>query len=88
MSSKKVLRVLEYELPVKIERDAKGGFVARCPAWADCYAQGESIDEVVNEIAAVTASLIELYQEERLPIPLRSSISRKTTFKIPVLISS
>ena len=83
-----MLNVLEYNLPVKIERDPSGGFAATCPVWDDCYAQGESIDGVVNEITAVAASLIELYKEEGLSIPLKSTVSRKSIFTIPVLTSS
>ena len=77
MKQKRLLTILEYELPVKIEKDPSGGFVATSPVWSDCYAQGESIDEVVNEITAVAASLIELYKEEGLSIPLKSAVSRK-----------
>lgn len=82
------LKVLEYELPVKIEKDQSGGFVAVSPSWPDCYAQGDSIDEVINEITAAAASLIELYKEEGLKVPLKSTIARKSTFNIPVLTSA
>jgi len=88
MSNDKTLKVLEYELPIKIEKDPSGGFIATSPIWSDCYAQGDSIDEVVNEISGVAASLVELYKEEDLKIPLKAMISKKSTFNIPVLTSS
>lgn len=53
------------------------GYIAICPLWQDCYAQGESIDEVVLEITAVTQSLIELYKEEGLRIPLKITSKKK-----------
>ncbi|OGD89636.1 hypothetical protein A3D07_00955 [Candidatus Curtissbacteria bacterium RIFCSPHIGHO2_02_FULL_42_15] len=81
-------KVLEYELPIKIEGDKTGGFVATTHGWSDCYAQGDSIDEVVNEITAVAASLIELYKEEGFKIPLKSTLFDKSTFRIPVLTSA
>lgn len=69
MARAKKVQVLEYELPVKVEKDSSGGFVAKSPAWSDCYAQGDTIDEVTNEITSVAASLIELYKEEGMKIP-------------------
>jgi len=88
MKQTKKLKVQEFELPVKIDQDPSGGYVATSPIWQDCYAQGDSLDEAVNEIIAVASSLIELYKEEGLRIPLKSSVSQKTTFTIPVLTSS
>ena len=88
MVKAKKLQVFEYELPVKVEKDPSGGFVAKSPVWSDCYAQGDSIDEVTNEIASVAASLIELYKEEGMRIPLKKKASNKNTFKIPVYTSA
>ena len=88
MVKAKKLQVFEYELPVKVEKDPSGGFVAKSPVWSDCYAQGDSIDEVTNEIASVAASLIELYKEEGMRIPLKKKTSNKNTFKIPVYTSA
>ena len=84
MAKQKKLQVFEYELPVKVEKDASGGFFAKSPVWSDCYAQGDSIDEVTNEIASVAASLIELYKEEGMKIPLKEKRVSKNIFKIPV----
>jgi len=81
------IKVLEYQLPIKIEENPEGGFTAVSPVWSDCYAQGDSIDEVVNEITSVAASLIELYKEEDLDIPLKEKASKKSDFNIPVLVS-
>ena len=81
------IKVLEYQLPIKIEENKEGGFAAFSPLWSDCYAQGDTLDEAVNEINAVAASLIELYKEEGLRIPLKKKASGKSTFSVPVLIS-
>lgn len=81
------IKVLEYQLPIKIEENPEGGFSAFSPVWSDCYAQGDSIDEVVNEISAVAASLIELYKEEDLEVPLKEKAKQDSHFNIPVLVS-
>lgn len=86
MKSKEI-KVFEYELPIKIEENDEGGFSAFSPVWSDCYAQGDSVDEVVNEITAVAASLIELYKEENLKVPLKEKAKQDSNFKIPVLVS-
>lgn len=83
-------RVLQYELPLDIKRDVSGGFVATCPAWSACFAQGETVDEAVLEITAVAQSLIELYTEEGLSIPLKSEKERSIlgqSFMVPVFVS-
>lgn len=66
----KTLYLEEYELPIKISEDPDGGFVAHCPLWLDCYSQGETVEETINEISSVAKSMIELYREENLLIPL------------------
>lgn len=88
---KTLARVLEYELPIKVSK-ANRQFFAECPIWDDCYAQGDTVGNVINEIIAVAASLIGLYQEEELEIPLKKSprakiIHQQTTVKVPVLVS-
>jgi predicted RNase H-like HicB family nuclease len=84
MAKQKTLEVLEYDLPFEVNKDPSGGFVARSTIWKDCYAQGDSIDEVTTEIASVAASLIELYKEEGQKVPLKRKRTRKTVLKIPV----
>lgn len=66
----KSVSVLEYELPVKVAAQKGGGFVAVSPAWPDCYAEGDTVDEAMWEIVGVAQSLIELYKEEGLTIPV------------------
>ena len=62
MKKSKTLNVQEYELPITIQEE-KGGFSASCSVWKDCYAQGETLEETINEISYVASSLIELYRE-------------------------
>ena len=68
--------------------------MASCPIWPDCYAQGETIDEAVLEVMAVAQSLIELYREEDLPIPLEEVTEKvletldSPLLTIPILVSA
>lgn len=91
MKTAQKLTIFEYELPIVIESNSDG-YLAKCPSWSDCYAQGDSIEEVISEINSVATSLIELYQEENLKIPL--SLKKKESvksdllkFNFPVFIS-
>lgn len=91
MKKSKKLTIFEFELPVVIEREEDNTFVAKCPNWHDCYAQGDTIEEVINEISYVASSLIELYKEEGLKIPLKlKNQSRKSitnlSFKFPLIV--
>jgi predicted RNase H-like HicB family nuclease len=77
MSKKKTLNIQEYELPITIQEEKDSGFTASCSVWKDCYAQGETVEEVISEISYVASSLIELYNEEELKIPLKLKKTEK-----------
>lgn len=83
-------KVESFELPLKIEPQKKGGFVATSPVWSDCYAQGDSVDETILEATAVAQTLIELYKEEGLKIPLKLTKESKVSnpIKVPVIVSA
>ncbi|PIZ66078.1 hypothetical protein COU87_03870 [Candidatus Roizmanbacteria bacterium CG10_big_fil_rev_8_21_14_0_10_39_12] len=92
MKGKKTLSIAEYELPVTI-REEEGVFIAQCPKWKDCFAQGNTLEEAINEISYVASSLIELYQEEDLKIPLKLKKSSEKpsddmSFTFPLVVSN
>ncbi len=68
MKKYKNLHVQEHELPISIQEE-EGGFVATCPIWEDCYAQGDTVEEALNEISYVASSLLTLYKEEGKKVP-------------------
>ena len=74
---------------VYIEQDADGIFIGSIPLIPSCYAQGDTIDEAVLEITAVAQSLIELYKEEGLKIPLKLQKEKDVAnrFNIPVIVA-
>ncbi len=82
-------KVSEYELPIKIVPQKEGGYVVICPKWSDCYAQGDTVDEAVLEVTAVAQSLIELYKEEGLKIPLKKQKEKgvANSFTVPVIVA-
>ena len=83
-------QVSEYELPINIEPQKEGGFVVTCPIWKDCYAQGDTIEAATLEITAVAQSLIELYKEEGLKIPLKPLRNKRldNLLNLPVIVSA
>ena len=92
MKGRKTLSIAEYELPVTIYEE-EGAFIAQCPKWKDCYAQGDTLEEAINEISYVASSLIELYQEEELKIPLKlkntsKKPSKNISFTFPLVVST
>ncbi len=86
-----LINVKQYELPVSVEKQKTEGFVAKCTIWPDCYAQGDTLEEAINELHYVASSLIELYQEENLTIPLKLVKTTKPnlplSFKFPLIVS-
>ena len=92
MKKDKKLNIQEYVLPITLQEE-DGVFVATCPLWQDCYAQGETVEEAINEISYVASSLIELYKEESMKVPLKlknASEQKASNFSlsIPVIVST
>lgn len=90
---KKTLQIHKYELPITVKREKDGHFIAQCNEWQDCYAQGDSVEQVMSEISNVATSLIQLYNEEDLSIPLKQVITTqksKSSFKLnfPLIVST
>lgn len=87
---KQTKKVSEYELPIKIDPQKEGGYVVTCPKWSACYAQGDTVDEAILEITAVAQSLIELYKEEGLKIPLKKHKEKGVAnhFTVPVIVAA
>lgn len=81
-------KVLEYELPIKISPQKEGGFVVSSPKWKECYAQGDTIDEAILEITGVAQSLIEIYKEEGLAIPLKLQKKVNNLTSVPVVVAA
>ena len=83
-------KVAEYKLPVNIQPQKEDGFVVTCSVWQDCYAQGDTIEEAILEITAVAQSLIELYKEEGLKIPLKPQKKKRVndSLYLPVIVSA
>lgn len=83
-------KVSKYELPLKIKPQKGGGYLAECSVWSDCYAQGDTIDDAVLEITAVAQSLIELYKEEGLAVPLKLNEKRDIDnhLLLPIIVAS
>ncbi len=87
---KQTRKVSEYELPIKIDPQKEGGYVATCSVWSDCFAQGDTIDDAVLEITAVAQTMIELHKEEGLKIPLKKQQEKgvANSFTVPVIVAA
>lgn len=88
---KRMQEIAQYELPIKLEKQTDGSFVAFSPTWKDIYAQGDSLEEAILEVTAVAQTMIELYQEENLSIPLKKQKGTKripSLLNVPVIVTS
>jgi len=70
--NKASVRVLQYNLPVKLVALDEGGYLATCQSLQGCLAEGDTASEAVSNIIDVAAKLIELHQEHNLPLNLKS----------------
>ena len=92
MKDQKTLTIAEYELIINFHEE-DGIFIAQCSDWEDCYAQGNTLEDAISEITYVASSLIELYNEEGLKIPLKlKNTTKKSITNIsltfPLIVST
>ena len=92
MKTNKTITLSEFELPVTIQADETGGFIATSPVWSDCYAQGDTIEGAVQEMTSVATSLIELYHEEGMNVPLTKKSQKQGSLlgfdlQLPIIVS-
>ncbi len=88
----KRMSVKQYVLPVKVKKDGDG-YLAVCENWADCFAQGDTVEEALSEINLVAGSLVDLYGDEGMKVPLKLdkpkvSMNRSANFDLPLVVSS
>lgn len=55
----------KYLLQVVIEQDEDGRYVAECPALEGCYTQGDTFEEVMENIEDVIKMCLEELREEK-----------------------
>lgn len=72
--------VNEYELPIEVNKEVNY-YVAKCPIWSDCYAQGHSLENAVDSITDVAKGLIEIYEQENKSVPLKLKRQNKSDTK-------
>jgi len=50
---------MTHSLPVIVEKDEDGIYVAECPTLSGCYSQGKTVDEALSNIQEVIALALE-----------------------------
>ena len=55
-------------IPVRIESLEEGGYLAVCQAIQGCHAEGETVEEALENIEDVARILLELQKEHDLPL--------------------
>ncbi|ODS35018.1 MAG: hypothetical protein A7316_04650 [Candidatus Altiarchaeales archaeon WOR_SM1_86-2] len=68
---------MERTLQVIIEQDEDGKYVAECPSLQGCYTQGDTFEEVVENIKEVIDMCIEELKEENKEIPVTEIVGIK-----------
>jgi predicted RNase H-like HicB family nuclease len=71
----KKLKTTSYNLPVIIERDEDGFYVAECPAIQGCHTQGKTLEEAITNIRDAIKLNLKILKEEKEEIPKTDLIS-------------
>jgi predicted RNase H-like HicB family nuclease len=64
----------KYNFSVIVEQD-EDGFVASCPELQGCYSQGETYEEVMENIKDAVSLILEELRAEKQEIPAQHPIS-------------
>jgi predicted RNase H-like HicB family nuclease len=64
----------KHVFQVIIEQDETGYYVAECPALRACYTQGETYEEVMENIKDVIALCLQDFKAKKKEIPIQAEI--------------
>lgn len=64
----------EYNYIVIIEREEDGGYHAYCPALRGCHSQGDTYEEIVQNITEAIQGYIDSLKARSEPIPYEDVI--------------
>ena len=59
----------QYKIPIEIERQEEGGYLASCPILQGCHAEGETVAKAMENVEDVARNLIELMREDGVALP-------------------
>ncbi len=63
-----------YKFKIIIERDEDGIFIATCPSLQGCYSQGETLEEVIENIKDAIKLHIEARKDVGEEIPIEIAV--------------
>ncbi len=66
--------MVKYRYTVVVERDERGMYIAYCPALQGCYTQGETYEEVMENVREAIELNIEARKEMGEEIPIEMAI--------------
>jgi predicted RNase H-like HicB family nuclease len=64
----------KHVFQVIIEQDETGYYVAECPVLRACYTQGETYEEVMENIKDVIALCLQDFKAKKKKIPIQAEI--------------
>ena len=54
---------MEYTFKVIVEECEEGGYYAECPAFQGCHVEGETYEELMNELRRVITDFVDEYKK-------------------------
>jgi len=76
-------------IPVDIEPLEEGGYLAVCEAIQGCHAEGDTVDEALENLKDVARMLLELRKEDGLPPPPGlETLEHGTTIHAQVVVAA
>lgn len=64
-----------YKIPLVLTPQPEGGYTATSPLLPELITEGDSLDEVLENVKDAISAVIELYQELGLVLPQNTQIS-------------
>ena len=58
-----------YRLPLVLEPQPEGGYTITCPILPELITEADTLDEVMPNVADALATVLEIYQDRRQPLP-------------------
>ena len=77
-----------YNVPVTIDKQKDGLWRVEAPSLQGCFVDAERLEQALAEIHEVIAMMIDIYQEDGLPLPTEISPQEQlpATTMVPVVL--
>lgn len=65
---------MQYKIPLILTPQPEGGYTVTSPLLPELVTEGETVDEVLENVRDAVATVVEIYEDEGRPLPTGAQV--------------